>query len=96
MELLQGTLDLLILKAVVLEPQHGWVISERLHQISSASLQIVGKTSTKSPCPCGTKLTRLAEQSGSTVKHAAPVMISASAPPSRFPDVDGTRREGDA
>src|SRR5437762_14190483 len=40
MELPQGTLDLLILKAVALEPQHGWAISERLHQISSASLQI--------------------------------------------------------
>jgi transcriptional regulator len=39
-ELPQGTLDLLILKAVALEPQHGWAISERLHQISSASLQI--------------------------------------------------------
>jgi PadR family transcriptional regulator len=40
MELPQGTLDLLILKAVALEPQHGWAISERLHRISSASLQI--------------------------------------------------------
>src|SRR5881409_2240607 len=40
MELPQGTLDLLILKAVALEPQHGWAISERLHQISSATLDI--------------------------------------------------------
>ena len=40
MDLPQGTLDLLILKAVALEPQHGWAISERLHQISSATLQI--------------------------------------------------------
>jgi PadR family transcriptional regulator PadR len=40
MELPQGTLDLLILKAVALEAQHGWAISERLHQISSATLQI--------------------------------------------------------
>jgi len=39
-ELPQGTLDLLILKAVALEPHHGWAISERLHQLSSASLQI--------------------------------------------------------
>jgi PadR family transcriptional regulator, regulatory protein PadR len=39
-ELPQGTLDLLILKAVALEPQHGWAISERLRQISSATLQI--------------------------------------------------------
>src|ERR1700732_2967956 len=40
LELPQGTLDLLILKAVALEPQHGWAISERLHQISKATLQI--------------------------------------------------------
>lgn len=40
MELPQGTLDLLILKAVALEPQHGWAISERLHQISSEALLI--------------------------------------------------------
>lgn len=39
-ELPQGTLDLLILKAVALEPQHGWAISERLGQISSATLLI--------------------------------------------------------
>jgi PadR family transcriptional regulator, regulatory protein PadR len=40
LELPQGTLDLLILKTVALEPQHGWAISERLHQISSAALLI--------------------------------------------------------
>jgi PadR family transcriptional regulator, regulatory protein PadR len=40
LELPQGTLDLLILKAVALEPQHGWAIAERLHQISSAALQV--------------------------------------------------------
>src|SRR6266508_3146537 len=40
MGLPQGTLDLLILKALALEPQHGWAVSERLHQISSATLQI--------------------------------------------------------
>jgi PadR family transcriptional regulator len=40
LELPQGTLDLLILKTIALEPQHGWAISERLHQISSATLQI--------------------------------------------------------
>lgn len=41
LELPQGTLDLLILKIVALQPQHGWAISERLHQISSAILQFV-------------------------------------------------------
>jgi transcriptional regulator len=40
LELPQGTLDLLILKTVALEPQHGWAISERLHQISSATLLV--------------------------------------------------------
>jgi PadR family transcriptional regulator PadR len=39
-DLPQGTLDLLILKVVALEAHHGWGISERLHQISSATLQI--------------------------------------------------------
>lgn len=40
MDLPQGTLDLLILKALALAPQHGWAISERLHQISSETLRI--------------------------------------------------------
>lgn len=40
LELPQGTLDLLILKALALEPMHGWAISERLHQISSEALLI--------------------------------------------------------
>lgn len=39
-DLPQGTLDLLILKAVALEPLHGWAISERLQQISSDALQV--------------------------------------------------------
>jgi len=40
LELPQGTLDLLILKALTLGPQHGWAISERLHQVSRATLQV--------------------------------------------------------
>ena len=39
-DLPQGTLDLLILKTLALEPRHGWAISERLHQISSATLRV--------------------------------------------------------
>ncbi|HEX7792854.1 MAG TPA: PadR family transcriptional regulator [Vicinamibacterales bacterium] len=39
-ELPQGTLELLILKIIALEPRHGWAISERLHQISSATLHV--------------------------------------------------------
>ena len=39
-DLPQGTLDLLILKAVQTEPQHGWAISERIQQISSDVLRI--------------------------------------------------------
>jgi PadR family transcriptional regulator PadR len=40
LELPQGTLDLLILKALSLEAQHGWAISERIRQVSAAALQI--------------------------------------------------------
>ena len=36
----QGTLDLLILKTLALEPQHGWAISERIQQISKNALQV--------------------------------------------------------
>jgi PadR family transcriptional regulator PadR len=39
-DLPQGTLDLLILQALALEPQHGWAISERVQQISSGVLRI--------------------------------------------------------
>jgi transcriptional regulator len=40
LDLPQGTLDLLILKALSLESQHGWAISERIHAVSRATLQI--------------------------------------------------------
>jgi transcriptional regulator len=36
----QGTLDLLILKTLALEPQHGWAVSERLRQISTDRVQV--------------------------------------------------------
>jgi len=36
----QGTLDLLILKTLDLEPRHGWAISQRLGQVSGARLTI--------------------------------------------------------
>jgi transcriptional regulator len=39
-ELLQGTLDLLILKALVLGPLHGWGISKRLRQLSDDVLDV--------------------------------------------------------
>jgi PadR family transcriptional regulator PadR len=39
-DLPQGTLDLLILKTLALEPQHGWAISERVQQMSKEVLQI--------------------------------------------------------
>jgi PadR family transcriptional regulator, regulatory protein PadR len=40
LDLPQGTLDLLILKIVSLEPQHGWAISERLNQVSTGVVQV--------------------------------------------------------
>lgn len=36
----QGTLDLLILKTLALQPQHGWAISQRIEQISGSALPI--------------------------------------------------------
>jgi PadR family transcriptional regulator PadR len=39
-DLPQGTLDLLILRTLSLGPNHGWAISERIHQISSKVLQV--------------------------------------------------------
>jgi len=39
-ELLQGTLDLLILKTLALEPMHGWGIAQRIQQVSNQILQI--------------------------------------------------------
>ncbi len=39
-DLLQGTLDLLILKTLALEPMHGWGIGQRLRQISDDVLQV--------------------------------------------------------
>jgi PadR family transcriptional regulator, regulatory protein PadR len=39
-DLPQGTLDLLILRTLALGPQHGWGISERIHQVSSKVLQV--------------------------------------------------------
>jgi PadR family transcriptional regulator, regulatory protein PadR len=39
-DLVQGTLDLLILKILALEPLHGWAIGQRLRQVSGQVLQV--------------------------------------------------------
>jgi PadR family transcriptional regulator PadR len=39
-DLLQGTLDMLVLKALQLEPMHGWGITERIEQWSESVLQL--------------------------------------------------------
>ena len=39
-DLLQGTLDLLILKTLVLDPMHGWGVSQRIQQLSKDVLQV--------------------------------------------------------
>lgn len=39
-DLVQGTLDLLILKIVALEPVHGWAIAQRIRQMSNEVLQV--------------------------------------------------------
>src|SRR3981189_2746376 len=40
LDLLQGTLDLLILRTLQIGPMHGWAISERIQQISREVLQV--------------------------------------------------------
>ncbi len=40
LDLPQGTLDLLILKALSLEPMHGWAISQRIRQASRDTIEI--------------------------------------------------------
>ena len=40
LDLLQGTLDLLILKTLALGPQHGWGISQRINQVSENMLRV--------------------------------------------------------
>ena len=39
-DLVQGTLDLLLLKILALEPMHGWAISQRLNQVSDDVLRV--------------------------------------------------------
>jgi|SRR5436189_2629366 PadR family transcriptional regulator PadR len=39
-DLVQGTLDLLILKILALEPLHGWAVGQRLRQVSGDALQV--------------------------------------------------------
>ena len=39
-DLVQGTLDLLILRTISLEPKHGWAIAKRIQQVSQEALQI--------------------------------------------------------
>ena len=39
-DLVQGTVDLLILKTIALEPMHGWAIAQRIRQMSGDVLQV--------------------------------------------------------
>jgi PadR family transcriptional regulator, regulatory protein PadR len=39
-DLVQGTLDLLILRVLALEPLHGWAIAQRIRQMSSEQLRV--------------------------------------------------------
>ena len=39
-DLVQGTVDLLILKTIALEPMHGWAIAQRIRQLSDDILQV--------------------------------------------------------
>ena len=39
-DLVQGTLDLLILRVIALEPMHGWAIAQRIRQMSNDELRV--------------------------------------------------------
>lgn len=39
-DMIQGTLDLLILKTISIEPTHGWAIAKRIGQVSKDVLQV--------------------------------------------------------
>jgi len=39
-DLIQGTLDLLIMRTIALEPMHGWSIAERIRQVSDQLLRV--------------------------------------------------------
>ena len=39
-DILQGTLDLLIMRTIAIEPMHGWAIAQRIQQISEALLRV--------------------------------------------------------
>jgi transcriptional regulator len=39
-DLVQGTLDLLVLKTILLQPMHGWAIAKRIQQVSGEVLQV--------------------------------------------------------
>ena len=39
-DLIQGTLDLLIMRTIALEPMHGWAIAQRIQQISDELLRV--------------------------------------------------------
>jgi PadR family transcriptional regulator, regulatory protein PadR len=39
-DLIQGTVDLLILKTISLEPKHGWAIAKRIQQVTDDVLQV--------------------------------------------------------
>ena len=39
-DVLQGTLDLLVLRTIALEPMHGWAIAQRIQQISDELLRV--------------------------------------------------------
>jgi len=39
-DLVQGTLDLLVMKTILLEPMHGWAVAQRIRQMSGDVLQV--------------------------------------------------------
>ena len=85
-EILQGTLDLLILKTLALEPMHGWGIAQRIQQVSRDILQIHKVRSTRRSIGWSVR-------NGSARNGAPPKIIAApSFTPSRKPAASSSKR----
>ena len=53
-DLLQGTVELMVLKALSLEPMHGWGIGQRLDQMSGEVFKVrMGRSTRRSSGCCG-------------------------------------------
>ena len=78
-DLVQGTLDLLILKIISLEPKHGWAIAKRIQQVSKEALQV--QQGSLYPALYGSNTKRGLRPNGRKRKPDGPRIITLYRPP---------------